>query len=107
MLIEEARAGYSPPDGAGEAIAREEPTAAASPSGSTQVDSVYAAVLPIIISHLNQPHDAKSLAQLLDVRPAQLLDWLDRAVLEGRIMKNGRPIRYIVAPPSFDLDAAE
>jgi predicted Rossmann fold nucleotide-binding protein DprA/Smf involved in DNA uptake len=107
MLIEEARAGYSPPDGTGEAIAREEPAAPASPSGSTPVDSVYAAVVPIILSHLHQPHDAKSLAQLLDVRPPQLLDWLDRAVREGRIIKKGRPMRYIVAPPSFDLDAAE
>ncbi|HYP42024.1 MAG TPA: DNA-processing protein DprA [Chloroflexia bacterium] len=107
MLIEEVQAGYSPSGSAGESTTREEPTPPASPSDSMPVESVYAAVLPIILSHLHQPHDAKSLAQLLDVRPAQLLDWLDRAVQEGRIARKGRPMRYIVAPPSFDLDAAE
>jgi hypothetical protein len=68
---------------------------------------VYATVLPLILSHLHELRDAKSLAQLLDVLPVQLQDWLDRAVQEGIIIKNGRPARYILAPPRLDLGLTE
>jgi len=66
---------------------------------------VYEAALPLILAHLREPHDVKSLAETLNVRAAQLLDWLDRAAQEGKVLKQGRPPRYVAAPPRFDLDA--
>ena len=111
MLIEEAQASYSPADGAAPAAPREGPSQpATTPAESAQPDSEYDAVLPLILSHLYQPRDAKSLAQLLDVRPAQLQDWLGRAVSEGLIVKQGKTAktaRYIVAPPRLDLATGE
>lgn len=48
---------------------------------------IYEAVLPFILEKLQQPKDAKSLAECLDVRLAQMQDWLKKAVAEGRVRK--------------------
>ncbi|WP_017717384.1 DNA-processing protein DprA [Kamptonema formosum] len=48
---------------------------------------IYEAVLPFILEKLQQPKDAKSLAECLDVRLAQMQDWLKKAVAEGRVVK--------------------
>jgi predicted Rossmann fold nucleotide-binding protein DprA/Smf involved in DNA uptake len=48
---------------------------------------IYEAVLPLILEKLQQPKDAKSLAECLDVRLAQMQDWLKKAVAEGRVLK--------------------
>ncbi|MBD2203560.1 DNA-protecting protein DprA [Calothrix sp. FACHB-1219] len=57
---------------------------------------IYEAVLPFILNHLQQPKDAKSLAESLDVRLSQMQDWLNRAVVEGKVKKNNKPVTYVV-----------
>jgi predicted Rossmann fold nucleotide-binding protein DprA/Smf involved in DNA uptake len=104
LPIQEAPTDVSPSERVAQPTVPEVPTVDTTLTESTPPESVYAAVLPLILSHLHEPRDARSLAQLLEVRPAQLQDWLDRAVQEGRIVKNGKPVRYIMAPPRLDLD---
>jgi predicted Rossmann fold nucleotide-binding protein DprA/Smf involved in DNA uptake len=57
---------------------------------------IYEAVLPLILSHLEQPLDAKSLAEILDVQIGQLRLWLKRAVAEGRAIETKNPVAYVV-----------
>lgn len=56
--------------------------------------TIYEAVLPLIIGQLEQPKDAKSLAELLQVRPSQMQDWLNLAVSQGKVKKNKKPVTY-------------
>lgn len=56
---------------------------------------IYDAVLPLILNHLEQPKDAKSLAECLDVRKGQIEDWLNRAVKEGKVRKTKKPVAYV------------
>lgn len=64
---------------------------------------IYQAILPFILNHLQQPKDAKSLAECLDVRPSQMQDWLNKAVSEGKVRKINRPVAYIVNKPATQL----
>lgn len=48
---------------------------------------IYNVVLPVILNHLQQPQDAKSLADSLQVRKVQMDDWLTRAMNEGKVIK--------------------
>ncbi|MEH2375600.1 DNA-processing protein DprA [Nostoc sp.] len=64
---------------------------------------IYQAILPIILNHLQQPKDAKSLAECLDVRLSQMQDWLNRAVNEGKVRKINRPVAYIINQPTTQL----
>jgi predicted Rossmann fold nucleotide-binding protein DprA/Smf involved in DNA uptake len=56
---------------------------------------IYEAVLPFLLNHLEQPKDAKSLAECLDVRKGQIEDWLNRAVKEGKVRKTKKPVAYV------------
>ncbi len=47
------------------------------------------------IIKIEQPKDAKSLAECLDVRKGQMEDWLNRAVKEGKVSKTTKPVAYI------------
>jgi len=58
-------------------------------------NDVFRTVLPVLLAHLEQPCDAATLAQQLEVRPVQLQDWLTRAVKEGRVKKLNKPARYV------------
>ncbi|MEH2267046.1 MAG: DNA-processing protein DprA [Nostoc sp.] len=64
---------------------------------------IYQAVLPIILNHLQQPKDAKSLAECLNVRLSQMQDWLNKAVNEGTVRKLNRPVTYVVNQPTTQL----
>ncbi|MGB3208729.1 MAG: DNA-processing protein DprA [Crinalium sp.] len=68
---------------------------------------IYEAVLPFILNHLEQPKDAKSLAECLDVRSTQMQDWLNRAVLEGKVKKNRKPVTYEINPEKSLLSLLE
>lgn len=85
QLLDAAAAKPPAPDAEGSAIhlseTREDQGSQPSPK------DIYEAVLPFILEQLQEPKDAKSLAECLDVRPAQLGDWLKRAVAEGRVVK--------------------
>ncbi|MFP5273269.1 DNA-processing protein DprA [Coleofasciculus sp.] len=56
---------------------------------------IYEAVLPFILNQLEQPQDAKSLAESLQVRKGQMEDWLKRAVQEGNVIKQKNPVMYV------------
>jgi len=56
---------------------------------------IYEAVLPLILSNLEQPLDDKSLAELLDVQIGQMRVWLKRAVAEGKAIKTKNPVAYV------------
>ncbi|MEG4274480.1 MULTISPECIES: DNA-processing protein DprA [unclassified Microcoleus] len=56
---------------------------------------IYEAVLPLILSNLEQPLDDKSLAELLDVQIGQMRLWLKRAVAEGKAIKTKNPVVYV------------
>ena len=58
------------------------------------VRDAYALVIKQILALLNEPRDAEWLAETMCVRPAQMKDWLDRGVREGRITKLKKPVRY-------------
>ncbi|WP_228041746.1 DNA-processing protein DprA [Planktothrix mougeotii] len=57
---------------------------------------IYEAVLPFILAHLHQPLDTKSIAERLEVRQAQMQDWLNRAVAEGKVKKTKKPVAYVI-----------
>lgn len=73
------------------AIAREQ-----KPAVPCTPKDIYEAVLPFILSHLEQPLDAKSLAEILDVQIGQMRLWLKRAVAEGRAIETKNPTAYVV-----------
>ncbi|MDT9293534.1 MAG: DNA-processing protein DprA [Arthrospira platensis PCC 7345] len=56
---------------------------------------IYQAVLPIILTHLQEPIDAKNLAKLLDVQYNQIQAWLKRAIEDGKVTKLTKPVRYV------------
>ena len=56
---------------------------------------IYEAVLPLILSNLEQPLDDKSIAELLDVQIGQMRLWLKRAVAEGKAIKTNNPVAYV------------
>ncbi len=64
---------------------------------------IYEAVLPFILNQLQQPKDAKSLAECLDVRLVQMQDWLNRAVTDGKVRKINKPVAYVVNQPTTQL----
>ncbi|MEH2366368.1 DNA-processing protein DprA [Nostoc sp.] len=64
---------------------------------------IYQAVLPIILNHLQQPKDAKFLAECLNVRLSQMQDWLNKAVNEGMVRKINRPVTYVINQPTTQL----
>ena len=59
---------------------------------------IYNVVLPVILNHLQQPKDAKSLADSLQVRRVQMDDWLTRAMNEGKVIKTKieKRVAYVV-----------
>lgn len=69
----------------------------------TYPKDIYEAVLPFILNNLEQPKNAKSLAECLDVRLGQMQDWLNRAVAEGKVKKTTKPVAYVVNSEASQL----
>ena len=55
----------------------------------------YALVIDAILSLLKEPQADEWLAERMCVRVAQIKDWLDRGVREGKIVKLKKPVRYV------------
>jgi predicted Rossmann fold nucleotide-binding protein DprA/Smf involved in DNA uptake len=71
----------------------EEPMSSVSPA-----EEIYQAVLPILLKHLQEPLDEKSLAERLDVKIGQLQEWLKKAVAEDKVKKLKKPAKtYVIA----------
>lgn len=59
-------------------------------------DQVYQAVLPFIKDCAMTPTTVAEFSQRLDVLPAQIKKWLDRAVTDGLLEKKQKPVRYVL-----------
>ena len=57
-------------------------------------NSIYQAVLPVILNNLETPTTIKELAELLTIGQTQLNSWVKKAVEEKKIIKLLRPVRY-------------
>ncbi len=77
-----------------------EPESRSSPNCAPDLDA-YPRVLEILLEVLKDPHDARSVAQVLDIVPAQAQAWLRRAVSEGSVRKLTKPVRYVAAAQSL------
>lgn len=62
--------------------------------------TAYDVVLPLMMGLLSAPRTAAELAEALDVQPAQMKRWLDRALKEGKVVKRGRPAKFSRAKES-------
>lgn len=56
--------------------------------------SIYEAVVPVILSHLEEPMAAEDLSEQLEVAKGQLNVWLKKAVEDGVVRKHSKPVRY-------------
>lgn len=66
-------------------------------------EDIYEIVLPVILRHLQQPKDVKTLAESLNVRLPQMEDWLDRAEKDGQVCKSKAPVTYVANQPATQL----
>lgn len=57
-------------------------------------ESIYQAVLPIILKKLDSPLSPSALAESLDVNMTQLNAWLQKIVKDGYVEKLSHPVRY-------------
>ena len=71
------------------------------------ITTAFDAVLPLLLEHLKQPRDVKSLASSLDVRTEQVKDWIDIAVEKGQVAKQGKPVRYVAKNQEQSLFASD
>lgn len=89
------------------AVATLEPKPSLVSTDASEPKDIYEAVLPFILHHLESPKNTKSLAELLDVRGAQLEDWLKRAIAEGKVTKTTKPVAYVVNRKPTQLSLLE
>lgn len=59
-----------------------------------QPSTVYEAVLPVLLDHLDKPVAADALSAKVDVAKGQLSLWLKKAVADGLVKKHKNPVRY-------------
>ena len=88
-----------PPARLGVAAKRSEQNAQA-----VQEEAVYDAytlVIDEMLALLKEPQPGEWLAGKMDIRAAQVKDWLDRAVREGRVKKLKKPVRYVANSPTL------
>ena len=61
----------------------------------------YTLVIDAVLALLAEPKSDEWLAGQVCVRAAQMKDWLDRGVREGRILKLKKPVRYVAHTPTL------
>jgi predicted Rossmann fold nucleotide-binding protein DprA/Smf involved in DNA uptake len=69
-------------------------------------ESIYQAVLPVILKKLDTPATAEELAETLDVNKTQINAWLKKVVEDGYVKKLSRPVRYIGLKNEFAQQGA-
>ena len=57
-------------------------------------ESIYDAVMPILMNAAGEWRSSADLAEALDVRKGQMDAWLKRATEEGKLERMNRPVRY-------------
>ncbi|MBA3972742.1 MAG: DNA-processing protein DprA [Candidatus Solibacter sp.] len=61
----------------------------------------YTLGINAVLALLQEPRSNEWLANKVCVRTAQMKDWLDRGVREGRILKLKKPVRYVAHTPTL------
>ena len=61
----------------------------------------YTLVIDAVLALLKDPQSDEWVADKVCVRAAQMKDWLDRGVREGRILKLKKPVRYVAHTPTL------
>jgi predicted Rossmann fold nucleotide-binding protein DprA/Smf involved in DNA uptake len=80
----------------------EAPSEKSDRSAETEPTSdAYTLVIDTVLTLLNEPQSDEWLADKVCVRAAQMKDWLDRGVREGRILKLKKPVRYLAYTPTL------
>jgi len=64
----------------------------------------YTLVIEAVLTLIREPQADEWLANKMGVRTAQMKDWLDRGVREGRILKLKKPVRYAAHTPTLFAD---
>jgi hypothetical protein len=54
-----------------------------------------------VLALLQEPRSAEWIAERLGGRKAQVKEWMERGVREGRMQKLKRPVRYVVPAPTL------
>ncbi len=67
----------------------------------------YTLVIDSVLALLKEPQSDEWVAEKVCVRAAQMKDWLDRGVREGRILKLKKPVRYVAHVPTLFTMATE
>jgi predicted Rossmann fold nucleotide-binding protein DprA/Smf involved in DNA uptake len=83
------------------------PEPPSNPPAITRPKDIYHAVLPLILEQLEQPIDDKSLAEVLEVQVGQLRQWLKKAVDEGKVIKQNKPVQYVINHEATQLSLLE
>jgi predicted Rossmann fold nucleotide-binding protein DprA/Smf involved in DNA uptake len=71
------------------------------PTEAEPTRDAYTLVIDGVLALLKEPQADEWLADRLCVRAAQIKDWLDRGVREGRILKLKKPVRYVAHTPTL------
>jgi predicted Rossmann fold nucleotide-binding protein DprA/Smf involved in DNA uptake len=84
----------------------EAPSAPAPPTQRAPIEGLpardaYPLVIDTIVALLQEPQADELLAAKMCVRAAQVKDWLERGVREGRISKLKKPVRYVANVPTL------
>ena len=82
-------------------------TSAEESGSSTEAESTcdaYTLVIDAVLALLKEPQSDEWIADKMCVRAAQMKDWLDRGVREGRILKLKKPVRYVAHTPTLFTD---
>ena len=61
----------------------------------------YTLVIDAVLALLKEPQSDEWVADRVCVRAAQMKDWLDRGVREGRLLKLKKPVRYVAHTPTL------
>ena len=64
------------------------------PAEESRSQTVYDAVLPVLLKAMHHWKTPEELTKELEVRKGQLDDWIKKAVKEGKAKKKTRPVRY-------------
>ncbi len=74
------------------------------PAAVVVPESIYEAVLPVLIAALDKPLSVEEIAARLDVSKAQMQAWLKRAVTGKKIRKLNKPVRFVKAHNNCGAD---
>ena len=80
------------------------------PAGIAEAETThdaYSLVIDAVLKLLGEPQADEWLAGKMCVRVAQVKDWLERGVSEGKIVKLKKPVRYVAHTPTLFNMAAQ